>query len=56
MISGNSCVLNSQFVYIPDFVVTGVLEVIPLAAVVVVTVVVVAVVVDQSRECKQTES
>ena len=37
-------------------VVTGVLEVIPLAAVVVVTVVVVAVVIDQSRECKQTES
>ena len=37
-------------------VVTGVPEVIPLAAVVVVTVVVVAVVIDQSRECKQTES
>ena len=36
-------------------VVTGVPEVIPLAAVVVVTVVV-AVVIDQSRECKQTES
>ena len=37
-------------------VVTGVPEVIPLAAVVVVTVVVVTVVIDQSRECKQTES
>ena len=41
-------------------VVTGVLEVIPLAAVVfaavVVTVVVVAVVIDKSQECKQTES
>ena len=38
-------------------VVTGVPEVIPLAAVVVVvTIVVVAVVIDQSRECKKTES
>ena len=37
-------------------VVTGVPEVIPLAAVVVVTVVVVAVVIDQSRKCNQTES
>ena len=37
-------------------VVTGVPEVIPLAAVVVVIVVVLAVVIDQSQECKQTES